>query len=310
MPVTVCVILFLLLFPRATRPDAVPVPAVDERAIREAAAHDRDLAAHARTERLPSDVLAVGSALRALHARDARDASGDGSADVAPEETHALYQTLAFAVSSVLSRPDGARDLVALRAVQVETFLVELARSEAEGAPSPELVALAGAFMARMRDAGWADERHVRLDEDERRIVFKSTWNALVRTNAPELQPSLDEQRVLYRLYLTRPHPPSPKRREIEAERSAVRTEADCERVRADEARATELWRADKIKRLGALDPSYPTMYALGVAYSRAGERDLALTAFRKALDEHPEGPFALRARNHLAMAVKDEQGR
>lgn len=300
VPVTVCVLFFALLVPRAAPADAVPVPAVDEREVEAVRGRDRALAAKARSERLATDVLAVGSALRALHERDAEAVDG-----ATAEETHGLYRALSFAAVGVLGRPDGARDLVALRALQLESFLTELGRREGTGESSAELVALSGTFTARMRDAGWATDRRILLDEDERRVVFKTMWNALVAVQATELALTLDEQRVLYRLYLTRPHAPEGKRRELDAERSAARTTADCERVVFNETRAKELWRADKIKRFTQVDPSYPAMYALGVAYLRAGENDLASAAFRHAVEDHPDGPFALRARNHLAMAIR-----
>jgi len=66
----------MLLLPRAAPPDLVPLPIADDSALNRAATHDRELAAAAAREPLPSAVRALGSALRAFHVLEAR---GDAS---------------------------------------------------------------------------------------------------------------------------------------------------------------------------------------------------------------------------------------
>ena len=297
VPVSVAVLMFALLMPWATPPDAVPLPDVDERAVAQVARTDRARADRASRERLPGDVLAVGSAVRAMNLADAKQDDGVAVA--------AARARIDDAVAAAMGRPGAEVDLLALRAVQLEAFLGEVRRFEATGDVSGELEALGGGFVRKARAAGWIEGRRVLLGEPELRVAYKVVWNALAGTDVrPAFQPTLDEQRVLYRTYLGVPHPPEAVRLGLEAERRAATTEADCERARANERRATELWRAEKIKKLGALDPTYPTAYALGVAYYRAGRYDLAIEAFRAWLDAHPDGPWSLRARNHLKASI------
>src|ERR1041384_902084 len=61
IPVTNRIVMMALLMPRATEPDAVPVPTVDPRALHATMQHDDELAAKAKGARLPTDVLAVGT---------------------------------------------------------------------------------------------------------------------------------------------------------------------------------------------------------------------------------------------------------
>ncbi len=130
-------------------------------------------------------------------------------------------------------------------------------------------------------------------------------WNTLVGADRiKELRLTLDENRVLYSFYLTHPHAAEPQRLAYANMRRASATDAECKRVIAQEQIDGELWRVEKIKKLGEIDPTYPTGYALGVAYYRGGRYDLSLDAFRVWLERHPDGPFAIRARNHMKAAV------
>jgi hypothetical protein len=74
--------------------------------------------------------------------------------------------------------------------------------------------------------------------------------------------------------------------------------------VAASERRAIERWRLDRISRLAAFDPSYPADYARGVASYRAGDYVAAAEAFRSWLNDHPDGPFSLRAAGYLRAAA------
>jgi tetratricopeptide (TPR) repeat protein len=289
IPVAIAVIMFLLMMPRPAAPEDIPLPAVDQKAYDAVVASDRARAAAARTNRLPNDVLTVGTAIRATNkAAVAND----------QEQFAQARAELDAAVRVVLNRQDGVSDLTSLRALHVEEFLAELAAFEASGVVSPALDELAGPLVPRLRDAEWIEGNHVVLDEDERRVSYKLVWNTV--TAARGMDPSLDELRILYRLYLTRPHPPEAQRGGLLAERAAARAPSDCDRYANNARRASELWRADKIRMLGALDPAYPTGYALGVAYYRAGRYESAIDAFRAWIDQHPDGKYAARAKNHL----------
>jgi len=301
VPVSVAALMFLLMMPRAAPPDDVPIPELDARALLAAERDDAARAALARTERLPDDVLAVGSALRAV-----------GKAQVhteAPDDVTNAKTTLDHALGLLLSRGDDEAkihdQLKTLRAVQLDAFLAEVAKYEETGKATTDLEELGGAFVERMTAAGWIEDHRVLLTEHERRAAYKAVWTALVGgTQVPALALTLDEQRALYTLYLARPHAPEAQRAAFVVQRKAATTPEECERAQTAERVATEMWRADKIRRLGEIDPEYPTFYALGVAYYRAGRYDQSVEAFRAWVDRHPDGPWSLRARNHLKAAL------
>lgn len=299
VPVAVAVLMMALMMPRATVPDAVPVPEVDMRALGATMRVDDELAARAKTTRLPTDVLAVGSGVRALQA--AQQKEGEGAA----AELDVARAQLEDARRSLVTRAGWEPDLLALRAVQMSAFLDELARYEATGTVSKDLEELGGGFVRRMDSSGWSEGRRIVLDEPQRRVAFKTVWNAIVGVEPLDaFKLTLDEQRALYTLYLTRPHAAEPQLRVLEAMRRAATTPEGCARAAAEDRRARETWRIDKIRKLGAIDPTYPTAYALGVAHYRAGRYDLATDAFRSWLDAHPDGPWSARARNHLKASL------
>lgn len=297
IPVTAALLMFLLVVPRATPPEDIPLPQIDGLALRAIAEEDAARAQAARTNRLPGDVLAVGTALRTINnAMAAGDAAAAGPARA----------TLDDALRGVGARDpkQGVDQLKTLRALQLEEFLAEVQRFEATGQQTPELLELGGGFIERMRDAGWVRGQNVLLDDAQRRAAFKLVWTAMVGgERAAELSPSLDEERALYTLYLSHPHVPDGQRSSFEAMRRDASTSEACQAIATKERLAAELWRADKIKKLGEIDLAYPTGYALGVAYYRAGRYDMSMDAFRAWMDHHPDGPLALRARNHWKAA-------
>lgn len=299
IPVAAFVFVAPLMLPRSTPPDDVPLPSLNERLLRDIEAADDARARHAKDERLPGDLLALGTAIRSLHGL---------SVDPATSETAILEvrRELDDARADVGKRESAIEELLTLRAVQLDGFLREVERFEATGEATSELHELGGAFVERMRDAGWVEDRRVLLTPSQRRVAFKLVWNAVVGVEglAP-FEPSLDEQRALYALYLSRPHPPEFQRDALDERVRSSRSRATCERALIDERRATEMWRIEKIKRLGAIDPSYPTAFALGTAYYRAGRYDLSIDAYRAWLAAHPDGPYTLRAKNHLKASVE-----
>lgn len=297
VPAAIGIVVLLLMMPRATAPDTVPLPLPNERVLADIARTDDARAASAETERLPSDILAVGTATRALNGAEARGADD--------AEMFAARQALDAALRSLARREEVAAELVSLRAIQLRRFLDAVARWESTGETNDDFVDLAASFVQRAADAGWTDGRRVLLTETERRVMFKTVWNVLTGLDAvPEAAVTVDEQRALYRLYLQRPHPPESRRLALESQRRAATTPEACARASAEERRYTELWRVEKIKKLGTIDPTYPTAYALGVAYYRAGRFELSADAFTAYIGQHPDGPYALRAKNHLKAAL------
>jgi Arc/MetJ family transcription regulator len=301
VPVTVALLTMLLMMPRAAPPEDVPLPQVDGLALRAIERDDDARAAAAHATRLSGDALQVGTALRELNKVQVKSSSAE---DIIPARA-----ALDTAVRGVASGGDLKRAvdvLKSLRAVQLDAFLAEVKRFEATGKVTPELEELGGSFVERMGSAGWLDKGRVVLDDSERRVAFKLVWTAMVGGDRiPELGLSLDEQRVLYTLYIGHPHAPEAQRASFEVLRRDATSDAECKRVVGQERLALELWRIEKIKRLGALDATYPTAYALGVAYYRAGRFDLSMEAFRAWIAKHPDGPLSLRARNHLKAALQ-----
>ncbi len=285
-----------LVLPRATPPDALPLPMVDVAAFDARAGADRAMAERVRSEALPDDVRALGSAIREFHALEARDAPGSE------------LQTARAKVDETLQAAGakgGIDALVRLRAAQLEGFLIEVRSFEASGNESDELGALGGAFVRRMRRDGWLRDRTVLLGDAERRVVFKLMWNAFLglETRA-ELTPTVDEMRVLYRFYLRFPHPSEAKRDAIAAARRGAVDKKQCDAVDIGERLAIEEWRLERVNKLAAIDPVYPAAYARGVIHYRRGNFGAAADAFRDWLRDHPSGPWSKRAEGHLRASL------
>ncbi|HEX3772624.1 MAG TPA: hypothetical protein VHV30_17215 [Polyangiaceae bacterium] len=301
IPLGVAVVLTMLLLPRRAAPafDDVPVPVPDAHALAHSAAIDHDLAERARQETLPGAVRAVGSALRAYHELEA--AGADPGALVAARR--AIDSALSDARAGASAEASDAA-LLRLRALELEGFLVEVRRFEATGTPSDEFVALAGDFTAAMTKAGWCEGHALLPREDALRTMYKEMWNGLVGVEGrPGFEASLDEERALYAVFLAAPHPSSAARDAIDAARRGAADAKSCLAVVEAERSAAEAWRADRIARFAAIDPTYPAAYALGVTSYRRGDYRAAARSFRTWLDGHADGPLTLRARAFLRAA-------
>lgn len=290
IPLSVAVLLLLLMLPRSTPPDGVPLPRIDHRVTKAVAAAEEALAQETDEHRLPGDILAVGTMIRDLNVAESSGSESDRLI---------VRGQLDTMLATVVKRPGFDQDLVRLRAAQTRTFLQALREWESGQEPK-DFVAAGGSFVQRATEAGWVDGRHILFDDIQRRVAFKTVWNAITHLSTGTFALTLDEERALYAFYIEHPRVPEGHRLALEAKRHDAKTPEACAHARADWRRELELWRADKIKRLAVLDPSYPTYYALGVTYFHAGRVDLAVDAFNAYLEGHPEGPYALRARNHL----------
>jgi hypothetical protein len=295
VPVSVAVALAALLLPRRATPDSVPLPTPDARELAHAAAVDRDLAESARRDALPAAVRALGSALRDYHLAEARGTQEHTLAEARRRIDTARIDALAA----------GEDALLRLRAVQLETFLAELRAFEATGAESDELSAVAGSFLAGMRYEGWCTGRTLVASDGALRAMFKEMWNGLVGVSErPAFRPSLDEERALYVVYLLYPHPPRATRDALAAARRAAHDAPSCESLAQAERSAEETWRLERIQRLAVIDPTYPVAYARGVSNLRRGDFVHAADDLSAWLRDHPDGPYALRARAALHAAL------
>jgi hypothetical protein len=297
VPVLVAGLVGALVMPRSAVPEAVPLPMVDGAEIKRIVAQDRELAARARLEALPGEVRTLGSAIRDFNLLEAR-----GGDDV---EVAAARRALDDATLLALSK--GLAFVVQLRALQLDGFLSAVKDFEGSGTESEELKALGGSFIRRMRFAGWCDEsNHVLLDDTQRRAAFKATWSGLINLESrPELRLAHDETRALYALYIQHPHAPEAMRVQLETARKSARDARACAEIAQRETNAIEEWRLEKVRKLGQLDPTYPTAYAIGVVHFRRAQYPAATEAFRTWLQQHPSGPYALRARNYLKASIE-----
>ena len=298
VPVTLALGLWLLLVPRAAVPRDVPLPSLDTRRLLAVERADEELAEHAKRAPLSPETLTVGTHFRTFNELQR-------SVQSEAELFHAK-QALVTSVSQAVQA--GKRtEFVTLRAIQVEAFLNEVDRFEASGEESAELVALAGPFVPRVRDAGWIEGHHVLMDRDALRAAYKSIWSESVGVMGdPAFAPSLDEQRALVAFYLSHPHVPAPLR----SGGLGSETKSQCEMREAKEAVSMEEWRLEKVKRLAQIDPSYPADFALGILLYRTGKYGRSAEAFRRWISSHPSGAYARRAENYSKAAIMADQDR
>ncbi len=290
----VAILFGVFLIPRAAVPEQIPVPIADGRELARVFATDHDLAERARHETLPGPVRALGSALRNFHAIETGD------------DLRAI-STARSAVDDALAAALGGGDdpLLRLRAIQLEGFLEEVHRFESTGVESPELLALAGGFVRSMKDEGWGDGHALAAGPGALSALFKHMWNACDGLAAtPAFTPSLDEERALAALDLGRPHAPPNVEAVLDARRRGARNARDCRAIGEAENKAVARWSLEKITRLSLIDPTYPAVYARGVATFMAGDYVASASSFREWLNDHPDGPFALRARSYLRAAA------
>lgn len=296
IPVTVAVVLFALMIPRSAAPAEIPLPIVDEQTLAKEEAADDALAARAKADGLPSDVRALGTAIRDFNTQQTANADERAIAS-ARNAINVALATLA---------DHGNDSLLILRAFELSDFLAELRAFERGAPPSAELTAVGGPFVARMTDAGWVDGNKILMDDHARRAAFKVAWNAILAVpDAPPFSLTRDEARALYLFYLRHPHVGERDRQAIELSRKNAKTEAACTALRTREEHALEAWRLDKVEKLGRVDADYPLAYARGVAHYRMGSFDAAVRDFEFWIDAHPDGAWTLRARNQLRGAAE-----
>jgi hypothetical protein len=125
-------------------------------------------------------------------------------------------------------------------------------------------------------------------------------------SDRPELALSLDEQRSLYAFYLRHPHAPEAQRTALAMARSQTKDAATCARIEEGERLAAFGWTLTKMRELATIDPSYPLEYARGIALFHTHEYGPSAQAFRTWLEQHPDGPWTLRAQNYLLASERE----
>lgn len=182
--------------------------------------------------------------------------------------------------------------LLQLRAYQTRVFLRELAAFEASGQESQELREVGGDFIRSARAAGWIRTRHGRprliADERVRFVLFRKRWNDITKLHVPPFKLSLHEERAFHAFLFDHPVISVPA-----SHRRDVRTRC----------RAANEYLLRRVDSYGLIDRAYPTDYARGILLLRLGRDQAALQPLLRFIENNPDGPYALRARNALRHA-------
>ncbi len=253
-----------LAVPRPVEPLLVPPPIVDREQQRLELETERARSARAKAG-LPLEVRSVGEALRRL------GASAVHSGTPLPQLSAQLRRLVGVAIER-----HGAERLLELRALQTELFSAALARrDEPDAAVERELDELGGGFFAALVARGWLESS---ADRREAEAAFRVHWaEALGLLQQHPYAPTLNEWRVYYRFMLSRPL----------GEGDARRRDAKLQ--------------LGYVAALAQHDRDYPARLARGVLLYQQGSFAEAAAELRAHLEQHPDGPWALRARNHLA---------
>jgi len=263
-----------LALPQGTMPNYLPLPTVSEPDLVRAIEQQKSEAEQARQHALAYEARAVGESLRQL----GRLAHGGEPIDI---ERRNRFRKFAKDVR----REVGDTPLKQLRSIQTELFLAALADWEKHGDETDDLIELGGDFIAVASELGWAKvvkggKPSLSLERDERVALFVTRWTDLA---------GLTDDATL-RLAPVWP------------------IIALCARLRLP---LSELGVRDLslVRRLKMLAPNYPEQLSRGLIYAHLGERTQAIEAFQSHLAAHPDGPYALRARNHLVYALEKMTG-
>jgi len=262
--VGVCALTAMLVVPRDVPPVELPLPRVDRRLEHRVAELDAQRAARGRAG-LPLDVRSVGEAFR----RQGRAAFSE------PELVPQLLRPLRRWASEALER-HGAERLLELRALQTELLLQALAPHPSD--PPREVVELAGGLLPVGLSHGWFAPPPEGADAAELTALFRVYWGTVLGLSERHpFAPSLNEWRAYYRFLLRRPILPPPAR------------DGDLSR------------KLEYVAAIAQHDQDYPAHLARGIISYQRGAPAEAAMEFTAHLELYPDGPWALRARNHQA---------
>ena len=218
----------------------------------------------ARVERF--DQRRVGDAVRAF-----------GAADVArdQEALFAAKRELVASVQALRALPDGDEQLRELLGYQLAAFLRELGAWRATGKVSTDLGELAGSITETITESGWlAPGRRLVPDEHVQAALFQKRFAEI--TGARDVVGlNQDQHRALLAFLLV--HPP-----------------------KMDNPVALAGYRARRVEEAAQVDDAYPIDLARAMTRHQAGDTTGAIEAYRRHFELHPDGPWTLRARNHL----------
>jgi tetratricopeptide (TPR) repeat protein len=248
-------------------------------------AQDEQLAHEAEELGLSELVRRVGREVRAYNR---------AAAEGLPEELSLARRRVAEAMVLALPEESG---LLRLRAFQLRAFFAELGLWEQTGVVSDDLRDLGGDFLALVARHPWCrpGERALAVPQAVLRAFFKKRWNDVTGLVAPPFAPTLDEDRARFGFLL----------------RSPFRNDWDAHSQEAPAVMRNreQQQRLGTLARLAERDPAYPADFSRGVLYYQMGRYTEAAESFRQHLEARPDGPYALRAQNHLRAALRQMEG-
>ena len=170
----------------------------------------------------------------------------------------------------------GDLPVLQLRALQCELLVAAVQDWQTTGNVGDDLIELGGDLVSIVKAS------HVTLTEPERWALALKRWTTLAGLT---------------------------KQNEFRASREVELTQLHFfyqQSMYGEDPLAT---RSRILKRYADLDSTYPMDYALGVLLVQSGQVDTAASHFVRHLELHPDGAFALRARNHLLWAARQLSG-
>jgi tetratricopeptide (TPR) repeat protein len=268
-----------LALPQGTMPDYLPLPLLSSAELAAASAEQRLEARQARQHPLDYSARTVGEAFRQL----GRLVHNGEPIDVERRDRFRAFVGQA-------RHQVGDAPIRQLRAIQTELFLAALKDWENTGVEGDDLIELGGDFLTVATELGWvklanheklAPVAHntkpcLELDEYERAALFLARWTDLA---------GMTEDATLH-LQSVWP---------LLALRSRLR-------LPLSKLGARDLSLVERVKRLS---PRYPDRLSQGLIYARLGDMTQAIAAYRAHLAANPDGPYTLRARNHLRYALE-----
>lgn len=264
----------LLAVPQSIEPVELPVPMVDVRELRRVARADDAAARSVVRTPLDADVRAVGSLLRAF-----------GKADAIRDDAMLVQLRSQITTAVIAARAQGDAPLVALRAFQMKAFVREVKHFVATGEVSSELVELGGPFADVLIRNGWCEGSSpcvMRMGEHALRVAFKRRWNEISGLSGGPFELTVDEQRAFYEFLLQ--YPPRKLERKAGVDRAYL---------------------LRKVDELAGIDAAYPRHFARGIIQFQTGDFRRAAESFTAHLEASPDGPWTLRAQNHLRAALE-----
>lgn len=273
----------MVVIPRPTYPQVLPLPVVDTAQIRAREKEEVKRALSVADGSLDKEARAIGEQFRRLGRTLATEHVVTGPRlDVLRKDARDLLARKASAAPlGQNGTPSGKDALLSLRALQGQLFLDAVAAFESTGEPNDDLKELGGPFHAIARQS-WLKDGKMLLNDDELRLLFRVHWGKLTGLYGVEpFGPSLEELRRYYFTNLV--HPPGVSGDFL------TQTSSQIEFVRA----------------LGKVESSYPAALAEGILQLRLGQPVLALENLEAHLAEHPDGEWTHLARNHLILASR-----